>query len=77
MVALDGAQAAALEARLGVEPALLPLGLRGYALQRSNASAFSGPGLLPGELEEGHIEYKLRLADPSPTRFQQLVRLNG
>ena len=41
--------------------------------QRRHASAFSGPGLLPGEQEVGGVEYKLQLLDPTPTRFQQLV----
>lgn len=54
-------------------PRELPSHLRSYALQRRNAACFSGPGVLPGEQEVGHIEYKLRLLDPTPSRFQQLV----
>jgi hypothetical protein len=70
---LDSVEARALEATLGVAPRELPLHLRSYALQRRNAACFSGPGVLPGEVESGQIEYKLRLLDPTPTRFQQLV----
>lgn len=29
---------------------------------------------LPRESEDGNVEYKLRLKDPSPARLQQLVR---
>lgn len=71
---LDGEEAAALEAQLGVAPRELPPHLRGYALRRRSAACFSGPGLLPVEQEVGHVEYKLRLLDPTPSRFQQLVR---
>ena len=28
---------------------------------------------LPPEVEKGNIEYKLKLIDPSPTRFERLV----
>jgi hypothetical protein len=70
---LDGEEAAALEAQLGVAPRELPPHLRAYALQRRNEACFSGPGLLPVEQEVGHVEYKLRLLDPTPSRFQQLV----
>jgi len=30
-------------------------------------------GSLPPEVERGNIEYKLKLIDPSPTRFERLV----
>ena len=48
LTTMGGEEAAALEARLGVSPSLLPLPLRGYAVQRRNESTFWGPGLLPG-----------------------------
>ncbi|KAL4451725.1 hypothetical protein ABPG75_007387 [Micractinium tetrahymenae] len=70
---LDGEEAAQLEAQLGVAPAELPPHLQRYALQRRSAASFSGPGVLPGEVEAGRVEYKLRLVDPQPARFQQLV----
>ncbi len=38
---------------------------------------FGGPSLLGVEDDEGRVEYKLRLKDPTPTRFQQLVRRPG
>lgn len=71
---LDSEEAAQLEAALGVAPTELPPHLRCYALRRRNAASFSGPGVLPGEQEAGRVEYKLRLLDPTPQRFQQLVR---
>ncbi|KAL4421140.1 hypothetical protein ABPG77_000775 [Micractinium sp. CCAP 211/92] len=71
--ALDSEEAAALEEQLGVAPAELPPHLQRYALQRRSAASFSGPGVLPGEVEAGSVEYKLRLIDPQPARFQQLV----
>lgn len=43
------------------------------AVQRRSAASFSGPGVLPVEVEAGRVEYKLRLAEPTPARFQQLV----
>ena len=52
---------------------VLPDRRRSCLPQRRHASAFSGPGLLPGEQEVGGVEYKLQLLDPTPTRFQQLV----
>ena len=52
---------------------VLPDRRRSCPPQRRHASAFSGPGLLPGEQEVGGVEYKLQLLDPTPTRFQQLV----
>lgn len=70
---LNRQEAAALEAALGVAPEALPLHLRAYALQRRSADSFSGPGLLPVEVEAGRVEYKLRLAEPTHARFQQLV----
>lgn len=45
--------------------------------QRRNEACFSGPGVLPGEQEAGRVEYKLRLLNPTPARFQQLVSWVG
>lgn len=71
---LNAAEAAALEARLGVSPAELPPSLRLYGLQRRHPASFSGPGLLPGEQDSGAVEYKLRLqAEPGTPRFEGLV----
>jgi hypothetical protein len=38
---------------------------------------FGGPSLLGVEDDEGRVEYKLRLKDPTPNRFHQLVRGPG
>ena len=74
---LDSREAALLAAQWGIAPEELPPHLRAYSLQRRNEACFSGPGVLPGEQEAGRVEYKLRLADPTPARFQQLVRRRG
>lgn len=42
-----------LQEQLGVAPAELPPHLQRYALQRRSAASFSGPGVLPGEVEAG------------------------
>lgn len=42
-----------LEEHLGVAPAALPPHLQRYALQRRSIASFSGPGVLPGEVEAG------------------------
>lgn len=52
-LSLDSEEAAALEEQLGVAPAELPPHLQRYALQRRSAASFSGPGVLPGEVEAG------------------------
>ncbi|PRW57468.1 Two-component response regulator ARR14 isoform 1 [Chlorella sorokiniana] len=70
---LNSYETAFVTAQLGVDPEQLPPHLRAYALQRRNEACFSGPGVLPGEQEAGRVEYKLRLLNPTPARFQQLV----
>ena len=62
---------------MGVDMRDLPLHLRLFGLQRRKADHFSGPGVLPGEVECGRVEYKLRLAITTPARFQQLVSGGG
>lgn len=45
-----------------------------YECQSRSPRDFSGPPLLAPEHDAGSVEYKLRLVDPSPPRFHQLVR---
>lgn len=42
--------------------------------QQQNEPCDSSCVWMPPEEEEGNVEYKLRLKDPSTTRLQQLVR---
>ena len=66
-------------AAVGVTPcrSLSPLAATRIRPQRRNEACFSGPGVLPGEQEAGRVEYKLRLLNPTPARFQQLVSWVG
>jgi len=39
----------------------------------SLGSLFEENADLPAEVEEGHLEYKRKMIDPTPARFERLV----
>ena len=54
----------------------LPTDCRGNLLTLGVHDRRSGVGKLEPENDEGNVEYKLRLKQNNPIRFQQLVRLS-